>query len=440
MLLLFLALSLLTGCGVKTVEVIKKDVYGEQSIGIPLDLIDSQEQCSKSRYARFFPVEVISDGREVPRYSEALGSKTRIVQRMDYGGEFHADSELALLLFPDVVKKAKEFGLCKTEFPFEKNSYQDAALSIVAPIKAFEKKFSSLVKQLALPKVKIRTAPRMKRGEKYLVNNAFYYSGTQEITFLPQGFADSESKTLPFQGKPFWKFPMVSLHEYGHHIFAHIYKKAAPDTESTSELPPSPDSHTEHSALCFDNSSLISSTKNSPANKRRSVTKVLAINTINEGFADLFAYYADEAARGLEGMGCLSKSRDVRYDSFRSGDRKILTKNALADFFKDEKISYASCSEETNFQDEHMIGAIFARAIYNSLESTHLDDKQKIELLIDWIKSSTSLFYKYDSPGDILKISIRQFHQTIRKRSLFTSAECRVFYSYFKGVMPNQCT
>lgn len=428
---LLMALTFIVSCGPGQLVNKKKKVYGERSLGIPLSLIHSQKKCSDQSQAQFHQLSLLSRGEKTD-YEVDFSQQSHFVEKNEYAGEFHGKQQLLLLMLPQVVKAPKALKICPVEQNYEPNSYQDAALSILAPIKNFEKKYAQTVEALKLEPVKIRTAPLMKLGNQYLINNAFYYSGTNEITFLPQGYDSEEDKTLPFNGIPFWRFPMVSLHEYGHHIFTQLLKRA----RSLENLPPSENKV----QLCFDNGDELHGVqKDSDSDKRSVDTPMLAIGAINEAFADIFAYYSDESGRGLDKMGCMSRSRDVESFYFLNLQRKRLTPEGLSDFLNEEVVEYTGCGSDVDFQDIHIVGAVFARAIYRALVYKPLTDEQKIKIIIDGVKRFTSQVGDLSDNKEVLELAAHSFYDAIMQEYKLNSVECETYFKHFPALEVRTC-
>lgn len=430
---LFLALMGTVGCGPITKSKTKRSkVYGEKSVGIPVALSVSQKQCISSSSASEFEIDVFTRGR-FHSQATSLSTPIKAVNEIEFSGYFLGATQWELLNNPVIEREAQKFELCEIEGKYEENTYQDATLSILSPIKNFENRFESFVTNLELSPIKIRTAPLLKEGNKFLINNAFYYSRTKEITFLPQGYYDEENLVLPLGGRPFWKYPMVALHEYGHHVFVETYLKYA---QKNSNLPPLEDESNEVS-LCIDNSNTFGETHS--AEEVRKVNTSLAVSALNEGFADIFSYFGEPAGRKLFGMGCMTKSRDVEYGEFFDGSPKVLTSEAIKYFLSEEPMNYTNCSEMTNFQDPHLIGAVFARAIYQATYLKAFNDEQKLSIVVEWLNRLIPLFGKYNDPETILKLAVTELHEVFKSNMVFGQNECYRFYSHFTGLTRSRC-
>lgn len=435
LLLLSATMLLILACGSKESQKKKSAaVYGERSLGIPVPLRVSQKQCTSNFLIDPLEVDLVRRGRE-RAFRTDFSSGILSVFQTDFAGSYKGADQFTLLNSPEIEKQSQIFEVCDIDGEYESNTYQDAALSILTPIKSFENRHPEIVKELALPAVKIRVAPLLKQGNRFLINNAFYYSGTREITFLPQGYESEQDLDLPMGGKPFWKFPMVALHEYGHHIFIETLRSHSRDK---ADLPPL--------GMCFDNSSHDGARHTSNLNQihiesdtSRIVNPRTTMIAINEAFADIFAYYAEPGSRGLINMGCMTKSRDVESHTFFNGDVKILHDREIRLFLSSEKSEYTGCDTMTNFQDPHIIGAVLSRAIFKVFEFQRVSDKRKLSILIDWVDQFFEKAIDETDSKNILKIAVDEFYFAVKRKMRVSSLRCMKYYSHFPGITKNSC-
>ncbi|MAZ48897.1 MAG: hypothetical protein CME65_10055 [Halobacteriovoraceae bacterium] len=417
---------LLIGCGTKTSK--KKnatDVYGGRSLGVPVPLMVSQKACLSGSILNPLEIDLYRRGRERP-FRTDFSSEIQAVETTEFAGSFRGRDQFSLLNSPEIENPSKIFEVCDIAGEYESNSYQDAALSILTPIKSFENRYPKLINGLSLPQIKIRVAPLLRQGDQYLINNAFYYSGTREITFLPQGYDSKEDLDLPMGGRPLWKFPMVALHEYGHHIFVELLRKYS---DQKSSLPPL--------GLCFDNSHHYHKVQSSAQSRNVSVN--LALIAVNEAFADIFAYFGEPGSRGLDGMGCMEKSRDVESRTFNNGDIKILHKEQIEIFLSSAQKEYTGCNEMTNYQDTHIIGAVLGRAIFKVFEFQRVSDQKKLEILIDWLEQFLSKVNDETDPKLVLKLAVDEFYEVAKQEVRIDPLRCIKYYSHFPGITRNGC-
>ncbi len=140
-----------------------------------------------------------------------------------------------------------------------------------------------------------------------------------------------------WKGLNLWEIPWVLAHEYGHHVFR---------------------THT----------GVVSFTRNAKnlglALVDRDVGDEDVWDAANEGYADLFAYYALGGKTGqTDGLDCFEKNRDVGSPVFADGRVKALDREVLGLYFSETKGPPRATCNEPNLQDEHAIGAIIAHGI-----------------------------------------------------------------------------
>ena len=201
---------------------------------------------------------------------------------------------------------------------YDKFSYESAALKVSNILNKVQIKSGNFIQNI--PKISVKIAPKYEfihvfkesqrkvyRIKQYLINNAVYAVGEDELIFFPQGI-DSDGN-IPFDGRPLWEIPMVAAHEYGHHIFSTLFP-------GYLEIIKGSNTH-----LCFNNNEMhIDSNKVVFVSQSRQVTKTQALTAINEAFADMFAKYTlDDELFSLKGLNCFEKTRDITSAIFSTG-------------------------------------------------------------------------------------------------------------------------
>ncbi len=430
LILLSVTLSLVSCFKPVTRRVMKKNVY-KLSLGTPIMPFHSKDMCVKSEdQASYNPAsELLISGEKTLKSISSLNSQ---LFRAPYllSGEFNLAGRKMVTLEDGV-----DFSFCKVSDVYEYGSYEDAAVSIMQPISEFEKNHSKFIKKINPEKLELKVLPLMgfdsPKYTGHMINNAFYSPSAKTVVFLPQGFAPGQS-TIPFGGTPLWKFPMVMMHEYGHHIFSTVSSKIYSDDY-------------DHE-LCFDNRNINDISSQTKGDKRE-IDKHDALGALNEGFADIFAFYAQKDKSQLVNMGCMTESRDVKFDTFLSGDKKEISERVLADFISSTDIDYGLCYKETNYQDIHIIGAVYARAWYELLDEPgergnqrELKDQDKLIIISNWAKKIGRSYY-IDNTGstvkEFLKISAELMTKAASK--INKDKSCRVLEKYFPAFEFNSC-
>ncbi len=270
------------------------------------------------------------------------------------------------------VSKSSEIELCADTKEWPRYSVEGAALNVSYFINKAHDTYTNAT-GVALSPVTLKIGPRIKqtvsRGGQneigFLTDNAFYQPESKTITFLPH------SLEFRLMGKAhnYWEIPIVSAHEYGHHIFNSIIGGVASSGMQKT---------------CFD-SSLHYSPQIQGAIAIRAVKINDVLQSFNEGFADLIAFYTLSASeRSLLNIKCMEKSRDVSSKVFMNGTPKTFTQNLLGPFFspiKDQ--SFKNC-DDVDPQAIHTIGAIFAHNADRFLTSLSATNEQRLVIIHEW--------------------------------------------------------
>ncbi len=159
-----------------------------------------------------------------------------------------------------------------------------------------------------------------------------------------------------------WEVPFVMQHEFGHHVFSHYIKDKANSIglslKSSSELQsimPNPDK-TSRARM-----SLTSSAD----------TAQLALDGINEAYADLYGYFSGNSARDqLRGIECLAVSRDPSSPVTKGGQPKGLDQTRI-DIYEGRRSASTTTNDcyEPAFDDEHDIAVALGQPLARFIET-----------------------------------------------------------------------
>ena len=316
-----------------------------------------------------------------------------------------------------------------------KGTVESVALNSMWFINKTSRRFSDIIQDIRISPITINIAPLIitssltqqagtfKKEARYMTDNALYSPLTQTITFLPHSNLVGSGFGLNL-----WEVPMVSSHEYGHHLFQMIYK----DDFTVINEP-----HT-----CFGKSSSnLATLKNK---NRRKVQIKDVLNAYNEGFADLISYYTlDRSERKVIGIRCLEKSRDIASPIFYDGKPKNFSREALRSFFSSFPNPPQVC-EIPNFQEPHILGAIFAHSFDLFLGEMTKSDDEKLAALVEWVKflrfeernfylASPETFLK-ETFSELLRMSVKRFNRT------FDENTCRMVEKIYPDLNLTECT
>ncbi len=186
------------------------------------------------------------------------------------------------------------------------------------------------------------------------------YPASKEFLSNPQ----KADKKKAFGGLPFWNFPFVIAHEYGHHFldnyiienfFKNEIKFSRFKTPSFVEYP-------------FD--------------KIDKVERLYGF--LHEQFADYFAHYLVERKyRKFKNVTCLEMNRELessKFFNYESSLDKILTSNRLRVFKREEATDYIKPCNLV-FTDKYKIASIFNYLFFSINRAIGIDDIEAIRVL-----------------------------------------------------------
>lgn len=266
-------------------------------------------------------------------------------------------------------KNGSDVTICPDQV-YKTNSIESAALNAAYYIHLVFKKVMPLLPEHEIKPITLKVGSIWKYeiqqmapggmfiGTSYETDNALYEAASHTITFLPH----SRSKKAYLYPMNFWSIPMVAAHEYGHHIFHTL----SPQTDSSLHL-----------SGCFH--PIVEINKPDANIKNMDVE-----HSLNEGFADLIAFYALPAnERGVQGINDLDKDRDVSSAQF-SGLKaeKTYNEHVLRGFFN----SSSAPIDHLRYRSPHLFGAVFAHRVDFFLSSLDATEDQRLEIVLDWAR------------------------------------------------------
>jgi hypothetical protein len=171
------------------------------------------------------------------------------------------------------------------------------------------------------------------------------------------------------------------------------------------------------------------------------VTNESVENALNEGFADLIAYYSlrpDEYS--LNGINHLAYNREVGFSYFIIYGKKEFSDSILNSFFSAGRRS----DDYTNFfQDGHILGAIFAHRADQFMNSLGLSRDARLETILRWAQDYANARASMRSltPRGYLDRMLQLFIRANYQKPLRTidSVQCKEildFYPYFAKTFP----
>jgi len=260
-----------------------------------------------------------------------------------------------------VVHDKEPLRICRSGGSYPRTSVEGVALASLANLETAYAFYETLpghatslaaASLLILPTVDTVYAGGTKRYVK--TDNLEYapsFGGAPAFVIYPKG--QTAAAHGLWKNLNLWELPWGLAHEFGHHVFrTHTHIASLSDTTEGlgSPAPIRPFEGADAPDL-------------EDAGTR--VTGSATVwSAVNEGYADLYAYYTEGSEAGqLTGVDCFATNRDVAAAAFATGIPKALTQDVLNTFASPEKIAVTGGCDVPSFQDVHMLGAIVAHGV-----------------------------------------------------------------------------
>ena len=300
-------------------------------------------------------------------------------------------------------------GICQSTGAYPRTSFEGigtAAASLIEQAQQFylstdgHRTDHSKNVLLVLPKFEEQVTEVYSDGQRathstFETNNLAYSGPNKEsdhgIFFIYPKGGSARSQEL-FGEFNLWEVPFAQIHEVGHHIFHHHageFENSAGGTLSAqpfwerlaSNLLGQPAIGQLDAWENARDRALLSRLGRSPQ-----VSSYDYWRATNEGFADLFAFYAlGGQGNLLAGVTCLEHSREISSGKMIDGSGKILTRFVLDQFEGQINSSFVEPCQDVDFQDIHTLGAIAAYGINRLWDITLKNDSDaKAALLLKW--------------------------------------------------------
>jgi hypothetical protein len=292
--------------------------------------------------------------------------------------------------------EAQVLKLCRSSMQYQRDSLESVAITSHAIVEdaynfygTIENTVPGLAKSIMVIQPRFERKYTKKSGDiltKYDADNAAFTSmelGTPARKYGLMLIYPSKKTSFEESGVNLWEVPFVLKHEFGHHVFHHYVK----DTDHEDSLTISTSGNTLH-----DMSGILPSEKSRiPRHQGFNLTTnaTAAMAGINETFADLFAYFAQESTPNqVTGIKCLDTSRDPKSAKTRAGLVKQLSKRYV-DMYEGRLSALDSddCGEPS-FDDSHDIAMVMGYPLAKFIERAEPSGKGKdrAKHLINWAK------------------------------------------------------
>lgn len=406
-------------------------------------LVKGNESCRENRRDYVYELAIFKDKKDVfeerdfrhlldgnilrDSRGQSISSVTYESKYNFVTGAMKGENRMALTSY----EPGKTLEICPDTYRFDSNTYEAAGLSTAFYIDRMYQRVGRVL-MTRIPPVSIEVGSKviyetfnMRDGELYLtprysVDNAMYLPDAKRIIFVPHSH---EIRTTSFRSN-FWQVPVIPSHEYAHHIFNLL----------------SPDPHGRGLVSnCFGEKIEKNNLVEIDASERR-VSVETVRGALNEGFADLLAYYSlDRDERSIIYVPLLSYNRDVESPNFNLGEPKNFQDKALAKFFSPGTESRTVL--DLDYQDIHIIGAIFAHRVYTLLDSSVIKEDARMEFLLDWARDlrsiSTSLSPQKYLDQSMLLLAEKYFEYFGPSHSSRHCQKVRELYPFPRGQFPS---
>lgn len=345
-----------------------------------------------------------------------------------------------------IVSPAKKLKICKRNANFARASIEGVALSSVSSLDGANKFYLTIPN--ARPALKEATVIVLPIVEKIVTKKN---TDGSEISFRSL-LTDNLAFTSNFDGRPafvvfpksrnavskgrwqnlnLWELPWGMTHEFGHHVFrSHTGIEKLPGTLTTVH---GLQFGTPIHSINFDET-----TESEPGFSLAARTSGAeeVFSSINEGYADLYAYFAlGQSSELTKGVDCFAVNRDITSAQFVNGAAKSLNTSVLEIFNASEPVKANSC-DGPNFQDVHSIGAVIAHGVmllYRSRAAVSgADSAQQAGWLLAWAEAIGDAVRaggrKAVTLDDMLKLAIKGVAES---DGSLTRDQCKTIRSVF---------
>ncbi|MBM4252615.1 MAG: hypothetical protein FJ146_11640 [Deltaproteobacteria bacterium] len=332
----------------------------------------------------------------------------------------------------EVVNSPEHLRICPATKSFPRNSVEGVGRTALANVGTASKFYDSIpTASTTLPHSALLVLPRIETVYKdsskvsVTVDNLAYapnFRGMPTFVIYPKG--SRSVREGRWVNVNFWEVPWAIAHEFGHHVFNNHSGVSGSTQGIFKDLP------------------LYGSTLGIVAGEERQITNDDLLVAVNEGFADIFAYYTLGGDPGVtSSLDCFQKSRDTGSATFADGTEKILSQEVLSAFTASRTLSSPSTCQSPSFQEVHAIGAIIAygvdqvfQAALPATQSLNAE-REKGRLLLVWAQKLGRVFRTLgaDSSGgknNLAKL-ILEAMKAAAPNGTMAAAGCQAVRKYF---------
>lgn len=294
------------------------------------------------------------------------------------------------------VRSANPLPICRQDGRYKRLSIEGIGLSSYNHLDKVFHFYRGVQLSKSIPSVELYVLPRFSESRggsaSVVTDNLAYHTKKQAIFVYPRGaIADKIWPSVNL-----WESPWILAHEGAHHIFKmHFTKLIEP---YLARNPAFKDVGESFPIVKLDPKDFFPDLQPTfELAAARSVTVSDAIGAVNEGFADLFAFYAvKEKSDKVNGLTCFTEGRDMASTKFKTGEAKAITRQALNTFLANYEIDtkapagFYNC-DAPDYQDIHVVGSVITyglNRIYNEAASVKAASDRQAEkgrMTLKWL-------------------------------------------------------
>lgn len=323
-------------------------------------------------------------------YVRSTGYGMETITQCEKDGDRASCSDVAT-----IEKNPAPLKICRQDANYQRESLEGISITSIVALERFFRFYHSLPDRNAgLETVDLLIMPNfISKFPTYAspkVDNLSYYPSLTDfptIVVFPKGnFGRSIWPDVNL-----WEAPWILSHEGAHHVFRTQFASTHPDAPSDLMAlieSPAPVLHLPEAGLVHKHEEA--------AGDGNGLTKRDIVGAVNEGFADLMAYYGLGEKSKLDQLTCFAKSRDVNSAVFVDNQPKILSRKALDRFQGFEADAVTGACTSTNYRDIHNIGAIIVYGLnrifaeVSTVRTSNSPSWAKANLALKWVKSMPS--------------------------------------------------
>ena len=252
-----------------------------------------------------------------------------------------------------------------------------------------------LTKAFILAQLKMRKDYSLPDGRKRTLfesDNAGYLGASDDETHVLFHLYPASTVEFAKSGVNLWEVPFVMRHEFSHHVFDHYTGGGMALHGFTKSVRHGSKPH-----------SILPTGHRRPAGLQltEDSKSQMALDGINEAFADIYAYFqGDGSSTALNGVSCLTSSRDPGSSLTKGGRVKGLTALAVSTYEGATPAAEASDCYEPVFDGEHDIAVALGYPLAQFIKAANAggDGKSHSRVLLAWASRIDSLLTTNISP------------------------------------------